>query len=159
MTTQDSRRRFVVGLFCALLGAAWGCSVEKIDPVKSVQDTATATTEAISAATVAVKTVPAGQRIKLAFVTNNPSDFWKIAEAGVRKAAKEFDVDCEMQLPPNGTADDQQRIIEALIARGVAGMAISPNDADNQIGIINHAAEVMNVPASCRGSRMCLPSS
>ena len=84
-------------------------------------------------------------RVRLAFVTNNASDFWKIAEAGVRKAEQEFDVECEMQIPPNGTADDQQRIVEALIAKGITGMAISPNDAQNQIDLIDQAAEVMNV--------------
>jgi len=88
--------------------------------------------------------------IKLAFVTNNPSDFWKIAEAGVRKAEREFNVQCEMQLPPNGTADDQQRIIEALISRQIQGMAISPNDAENQVSIINQACEVM--PVICHDS-------
>jgi ribose transport system substrate-binding protein len=88
--------------------------------------------------------------VKLAFVTNNASDFWKIAEAGVRKAETEFGVECEMQLPPSGSADDQQRIIEALMARGISGMAISPNDAQNQIDIINQAAATM--PVICHDS-------
>jgi ribose transport system substrate-binding protein len=88
--------------------------------------------------------------VKLAFVTNNASDFWKIAEAGVRKAELEFGVECEVQLPASGTADDQQRIIEALIARGIAGMAVSPNDAENQVDIINRAAAAM--PVICHDS-------
>jgi ribose transport system substrate-binding protein len=83
--------------------------------------------------------------VKVAFVTNNASDFWKIAEAGVRKAEADFGVQCELQMPPNGTADDQQRIIEALMAKHISGMAISPNDAQNQIDIINRAAQQMNV--------------
>lgn len=85
------------------------------------------------------------ETVRMAFVTNNASDFWKIAEAGVRKGEVDFNAECEMHLPPNGTADDQQRIIEALIAKGVQGMAISPNDAENQIDIINRAAEHMPV--------------
>ncbi len=85
------------------------------------------------------------KKVKIAFVTNNASEFWKIAEAGVRKGEAEFNADCEMHLPPNGTADDQQRIIEALIAKGLTGIAISPNDAENQIDIINKAAEHMAV--------------
>jgi ribose transport system substrate-binding protein len=83
--------------------------------------------------------------VELAFVTNNASDFWKIAEAGVRKAEKEFNARCEMHLPPAGTAEDQQRIIESLIAKDISGMAISPNDAENQVSIINQAAEHMAV--------------
>jgi ribose transport system substrate-binding protein len=85
------------------------------------------------------------QPVKVAFVTNNPSDFWKIAEAGVRKAEVDFNAQCEFQMPPNGTADDQQRIIEALMAKGISGLAISPNDAQNQIGILDRAAEQMHV--------------
>jgi ribose transport system substrate-binding protein len=87
----------------------------------------------------------ASQRVRVAFVTNNASDFWKIAEAGVRKAEADFDAECEIQMPPSGTADDQQRIVEALMAKGVSGMAISPNDAANQMDLINRAAEVMHV--------------
>lgn len=88
---------------------------------------------------------PAEKKVQLAFVTNNPSDFWRIAEAGVRKAEKDFNAECELRMPPNGTADDQQRIIEELISRGIQGMAISPNDVENQIGIINQACQDMHV--------------
>jgi ribose transport system substrate-binding protein len=90
------------------------------------------------------------RRVRLAFVTNNPSDFWKIAEAGVRRAEEEFGVECEVQFPPNGTADDQQRIVEALIAKGIAGMAISPNDPVNQVDLLNRIAEMM--PLICHDS-------
>jgi ribose transport system substrate-binding protein len=40
-------------------------------------------------------------------------------------------------MPPNGTAADQHRIIEDLVARGVAGIALSPNDAANQTLVLN----------------------
>ncbi len=89
-------------------------------------------------------------QVRIAFVTNNASDFWKIAQAGVRQGEEEFGADCEIFLPPNGTADDQQRFIEAKIAQGIAGMAISPNDAENQVPIINQAAEYM--PIICHDS-------
>jgi ribose transport system substrate-binding protein len=89
-------------------------------------------------------------KVRIAFVTNNASDFWKIAQAGVRQGEEEFRADCEIFLPPNGTADDQQRFIEAKIAQGIAGMAISPNDAENQVPIINQAAEYM--PVICHDS-------
>lgn len=84
-------------------------------------------------------------KAQVAFVTNNPSDFWQIAQAGVRKAEAEFNASCEFLMPPNGTADDQQRMVENLIAKGVSGMAISPNDAENQIDMLNRACQVMNV--------------
>src|SRR4051812_32120511 len=66
--------------------------------------------------------------VNVAFVTNNPSDFWQIARAGIKKAEQELGVTCDFQMPPDGTAADQQRIVEALLAKGVQGMAISPND-------------------------------
>jgi ribose transport system substrate-binding protein len=92
------------------------------------------------------ETAASGDKIQIAFVTNNPSDFWQIARAGVNTAMTEFgDVYCEFQMPADGTAADQQRIVEALIAKGISGMAISPNDAANQIDMINRACEAMNV--------------
>jgi ribose transport system substrate-binding protein len=81
----------------------------------------------------------------IAFVTNNVSDFWKIARAGVNKGIKEFGVNVEFQMPSDGTPAEQQRIVEALIAKKVGGMAISPNDAKNQIGLLDKAAAAMNV--------------
>src|SRR5688572_24475268 len=55
--------------------------------------------------------------VTVAFVTNNPSDFWQIAKAGVTKAEAEFGVTCDFQMPPDGTAADQQRIVESLMAK------------------------------------------
>src|SRR5207244_2922560 len=81
--------------------------------------------------------------VTVAFVTNNPSDFWQIAKAGVTKAEKELGVIREFQMPPDGTAADQQRIVEALMAKGVKGMAISPNDPANQTELLNKIAAQM----------------
>ena len=78
-------------------------------------------------------------------MTNNAADFWKIAKAGIRKAEREFDVICEFHIPPDGTAADQQRIVEALIAKGISGMAISPNDPANQKELLDRVAERMHV--------------
>ncbi len=81
----------------------------------------------------------------IAFVSNNVSDFWQIARAGVNKATAEFSVITEFHMPSDGTPAEQQRIVEALIAKKVHGMAISPNDAKNQIDLLNQAAAVMSV--------------
>ncbi len=40
----------------------------------------------------------------MAFISNNPSDFWAIANAGTDKAAKEFNVDVDFRMPARGTA-------------------------------------------------------
>jgi ribose transport system substrate-binding protein len=84
----------------------------------------------------------ADDKILLGFVTNNASDFWTIARAGVQKATTELgDVDVDFKIPADGTAATQKRIIEDLLARGVKGIAISPKDPANQTTVLNRAAE------------------
>ena len=79
--------------------------------------------------------------LKLAFVTNNSSDFWTIARRGVEKADEELpDVDAEFRLTADGTAAEQQRIVDDLLTKGVDGIAISPVDPQNQVALINAAA-------------------
>jgi ribose transport system substrate-binding protein len=83
----------------------------------------------------------AGPKHKLAFVTNNPSEFWTIARKGTEKAAKEIpDIEVEFRIPAGGTAAEQQSIIDDLLANGVKGIAISPVDPKNQTGMLNRVA-------------------
>ena len=82
------------------------------------------------------------KKTKLAFVTNNASDFWTIARKGVEQTDKELpNVDVEFRIPADGTAAEQKRIVDDLLAKGVAGIAISPVDPDNQTQLINDAAK------------------
>jgi ribose transport system substrate-binding protein len=69
----------------------------------------------------------------VAFISNNPYEFWKIAEQGVRKAEKEFDVVCEFRMPSPGTAEKQREIIDDLLVKGVQGLAVSPNEAEHRV--------------------------
>lgn len=79
---------------------------------------------------------------KLAFVTNNASDFWTIARKGCEKADAELqDVSIEFRIPADGTAAEQKRIIDDLLAKGIDGIAISPVDPDNQTQMINEVAK------------------
>ena len=81
-------------------------------------------------------------RLKLAFVTNNSADFWTIARRGVEKADAELtDVETEFRLTSDGTAAEQQRIVDDLLTKGVSGMAISPVDPQNQTALIDAAAK------------------
>jgi ribose transport system substrate-binding protein len=83
-----------------------------------------------------------GKNLKLAFVTNNASDYWTIARKGVEKADGELnDVTVEFKLPGEGTAAEQKRIIDDLISTGVNGIAMSPVDPDNQTQLINDTAK------------------
>ena len=83
----------------------------------------------------------AGTKHKLAFVTNNASDFWTIARKGTEKAAKEIpNIEVEFRIPSDGTAAEQQRVIDDLLAKGIHGIAISPVDPANQTQMLNRAA-------------------
>lgn len=79
---------------------------------------------------------------KLAFVTNNASDFWTIARKGVEKADAELpNVTVQFKIPADGTAAEQKRIVDDLLSTGISGIAISPVDPDNQTGMINDIAK------------------
>lgn len=83
---------------------------------------------------------------KLAFVTNNASDFWTIARKGCEKADAELqDVTVEFRIPSDGTAAEQKRIVDDLLAKGVDGIAISPVDPDNQTQLINEVSKQVTV--------------
>lgn len=83
----------------------------------------------------------AGKKLKVAFVTNNASDFWTIARKGCEQADGELpDVEVEFKIPSDGTAAEQRRIVDDLLAKGVSGIAISPVDPANQTQMINDAA-------------------
>ena len=83
----------------------------------------------------------AGGKHKLAFVTNNASDFWTIARKGTEKAAAEIPgIEVEFRIPSDGTAAEQQRVIDDLLAKGIHGIAISPVDPVNQTQMLNRAA-------------------
>lgn len=83
---------------------------------------------------------PGGKKVALAFVTNNTSDFWTIARAGCNKAVTELpNVTLEFKLP-DGTAGNQKRIMDDLVTKGVAGIAVSPVDPANQTLDLNEVA-------------------
>ena len=69
--------------------------------------------------------------VKLAFVTNNTSEFWKIAGAGIRKYEKEGKVQVDLKMPSSGTTESQNQILQDLSSQGYNGIAVSviaPND-------------------------------
>ncbi|HKQ73966.1 MAG TPA: sugar-binding protein [Blastocatellia bacterium] len=81
------------------------------------------------------------KKTRIAFVTNNASDFWTIARKGTEKAQAELpNVEIEFKINSELTAAGQQRIIDDLLAKGVDGIAISPVDPKNQTQLINRAA-------------------
>ena len=85
---------------------------------------------------------PGGASKKVAFVTNNAADFWTIARKGCEQADRELaDVEVEFKIPSDGTAGEQRRIVDDLLAKGIGGIAISPVDPANQTQMINEIAK------------------
>jgi ribose transport system substrate-binding protein len=50
-------------------------------------------------------------------------------------------VDVEFRIPSDGTAAEQRRIVDDLLAKGISGIAISPVDPANQTQMINEIAK------------------
>ena len=77
----------------------------------------------------------------LAFVVNVPADFWQIARRGTEKAQSELpNYNIEFYIPGEMSAAAQKRILEDLLAKGVAGVSISPVNPDNSTEILNQVA-------------------
>jgi ribose transport system substrate-binding protein len=127
----------------ALAGAmaVVGCNKEKVSEAKSEAGGGGAPAPAAKH----VVTVPAGDPLKLAFVTNNASDFWKIAAAGVHKYETEAGVHVEIKMPPTGTVSEQKQILENLVSQGYNGIAISVIAPPDETEEVNRAARKTNV--------------
>jgi ribose transport system substrate-binding protein len=82
----------------------------------------------------------APKKPRLAFVTNCVAEFWTVGSFGVEAAKAEFGVDAVVRMPANGTAEEQKRILEDLLAKGVQGIAVSPKDPDNMTALLDKVA-------------------
>ncbi len=78
---------------------------------------------------------------QLAFVVNASSDFWKLAEAGVKKAQKELpNHELQFRYPAQGTAAAQNALMDDLVTAGVDAIMISSADPKNSIDAFNRVA-------------------
>lgn len=83
----------------------------------------------------------AQEKRTLAFVVNVSADFWTICRRGIEKANREHpDFNMEMIVPGQASAAEQRRIVDELLARKVAGIAISPINPANSTDMLNRAA-------------------
>lgn len=83
----------------------------------------------------------AQEKKTLAFIVNVSADFWTIARRGIEKANREHpEYNMEMFVPGQASAADQRRIVDELLARKVAGIAISPINPANSTDTLNRAA-------------------
>ncbi len=83
----------------------------------------------------------AQQRRTLAFVVNVSADFWTSARRGIERANREHpEFEMEMIIPSQASAADQRRILDELLARRVAGVAISPINPASSTEVLNRVA-------------------
>jgi ribose transport system substrate-binding protein len=83
--------------------------------------------------------------LKLAFVTNNTSEFWKIAGAGIHKYEREGKVQVDLKLPASGTAENQNQILQDLASQGYDGIAVSVIAPNDQVAVLDKIAEKTNL--------------
>jgi ribose transport system substrate-binding protein len=83
----------------------------------------------------------AGRPLKLAFITNNTSEFWKIAANGVHKYEAEGKVQVDIKMPPNGRTEEQNQILENLVSQGYDAIAVSVIAPKDQVTVLNRTAE------------------
>lgn len=77
----------------------------------------------------------------LAFVVNVSADFWTIARRGIEKANREHpEFDMQMIIPAQASAAEQRRILDELLARQVAGVAISAINPASSTDALNRVA-------------------
>jgi ribose transport system substrate-binding protein len=94
-----------------------------------------------TAVALCVSVASADDKKTLAFVVNGASDFWKIAEAGVKKAQGELpNYNLQVKYPEQAAAAVQQRVMEDLVAAGAAGIMVSAVDPKNQTEGLNKIA-------------------
>jgi ribose transport system substrate-binding protein len=115
-----------------------GCNQEKKENGASAAGSAEGTTAAAAEA-------KPNKIVKLGFVTNNPSQFWKIAEAGLRKYEKEGKVQVDLKMPPNGTPEDQNQILQNLANQGYDALAVSVIAPNDQLRVLNEVAGKTNL--------------
>ena len=83
----------------------------------------------------------AADKKALYFVVNGASDFWKAAEAGVKKAQGELpNYTLSLKYPEQSSAAIQNRLMDDLVAAGAAGIMVSAVDPKTQGDELNKIA-------------------
>ena len=78
----------------------------------------------------------------LAFVVNGASDFWKAAEAGVKAAQAELpNYNLVLKYPEQSSAAIQIRLMDDLVASGVAAIMVSAVDPKTESDALNRIGQ------------------
>ena len=90
---------------------------------------ATSATLGLVLGTATLLPAQAADKPTLAFVANGASDFWKAAEAGMKKAQSEMpDYTLEFKYPDQAAVASQQALMDNLVTAGVKGIMVSAVD-------------------------------
>jgi ribose transport system substrate-binding protein len=113
------RQLFLAVALAALVGAAWYRSRVFREP-------------------------PPPAPVKVALVTGGSGPYWQLAVNGARAAAREFNVSLQVEIPSGAESlPEQTKILERLESADVAGVAVSPVDAEGQRALIDSMATKM----------------
>ncbi|MCA0050380.1 sugar-binding protein [Mesorhizobium sp. B283B1A] len=109
--------------------------------MKSLIRNASVATAALLLGLTATAIARADDKPTLAFVVNGASDFWKAAEAGVKKAQGELpDYTLELKYPEQSSVAIQQRLMDDLVTAGVKGIMVSAVDPKTSTDGLNKIA-------------------
>jgi ribose transport system substrate-binding protein len=96
----------------------------------------------VLAASLIASSAGAQEKPALAFIVNAASDFWKLAEAGVRDAQKELPgYELQFRYPAQGTAALQNALMDDLLAAGTDAIMISSVDPKTSVDAFNRIAK------------------
>jgi ribose transport system substrate-binding protein len=135
MTMNEIWKAMRILFALSVLGIAVGCA-------KKSEEGSAASTSTGAGGTGAT---PSAKIVKLAFVTNNASEFWKIAAAGVKKYEQESKVQVDIKMPSNGTTEEQNQILENLSSQGYDAIAVSAIAPADQVPVLNRVAQKSQV--------------
>jgi len=109
--------------------------------MKSLIRNASVAAAALVVSLTATAIARADDKPTLAFVVNGASDFWKAAEAGVKKAQGELpDYKLELKYPEQSSVAIQQRLMDDLVTAGVKGIMVSAVDPKTSTDGLNKIA-------------------
>jgi ribose transport system substrate-binding protein len=94
------------------------------------------------AGSVAASGALAQDKKSLVFVVNGASDFWKLAEAGVKKAQMELpNYNLQFKYPEQASAAVQQRLMDDLVAAGASAIMVSAVDPKTSTEALNRVGD------------------
>ncbi len=84
-------------------------------------------------------------KTRVALITNVTADFWKICEAGAKKAGTEFGVDVIFKMPEELSVGKQKKLIDDVTKLGISGIAVSVINPKEQSADLKLIGEKVNL--------------